>query len=454
MFRRFNSGLAAIALCLAACTALFSCVKNDRRTASDIIPLEYLLRTGMDTLVIPVQNRYPDSVQSTNLKNMLVGELSDPVFGSVISSSASLLLPYSDSTQFVDSTSVINIYATLSVDSIFNFQSTDEGIPLAISLHKMLTPLDSTNNFNTSLKEGEDYEARPLNLFKTVLYGGTSAVDIEIDPDFGTELLQLRVWDCKDIPTFTQKIKGIYIKAESGGKLLGFKLGSSTLTLRYYITDYTRKFNMKDTTETFALGYSYAVNSFSNTKSVDLTDENPDYYIYLDGLVGVKPFIDAKVAWRILQDWVEENVTMVEGDRLIFNRVLLRLPVLRPYDYTQFDREYPPTIYAFTQGETTTNTQTTKDTVFFMRPIPDFLSVSSPGTLDRTRWEYGVDITQWCQDLVDTDSEDELLDGDNLWIGPVSNNMFDNGGYKRVTLHGNKAESHPTVEITYTVVPL
>ena len=88
--KTLTATLCAIA---ASLTAAVSCVENDRSLGSGLLPDESILTLGTKTFDLPVTNRVSPSVQAANSIKMMVGTMTDPVFGTVESSAATYIIP-------------------------------------------------------------------------------------------------------------------------------------------------------------------------------------------------------------------------------------------------------------------------------------------------------------------------------------------------------------------------
>ena len=79
---------------------LTGCVTNNRETGSNLITDDFLLTAKIASFDLPITNKVSDSVQATTGKHILLGSLRDELYGKVSSDGASIILPYSDSTDF------------------------------------------------------------------------------------------------------------------------------------------------------------------------------------------------------------------------------------------------------------------------------------------------------------------------------------------------------------------
>lgn len=434
---------------------LSSCVENNRETGSELITDDFRLKVKVATFDLPVTNKVSDSVQASNSSHLLVGAMTDPTYGKLHSGGASFVLPYSDSTDFGDDPRLVEAYMLLSVDSTLYTNDNQEGIPQNIYIHRLNHEIDSTMGFCNSITP-EYYDAELVTETIPVIYN-TGTVKIRLTDKYAQELLDTTPEEFKDIDLFMERVFGLYITTDApadgqlGGRLNFLDLGNSSITLRYIMNDPDREIKDLDTTESFVFGYSYALNNFS-TGSESLENDDPQESLYLEGLTGVKPHIRAKDVKKMLDEWMEKEG--YDRGSVILSRASVKFTYEMPEDYELFDKIHPLAIYAFT------NIPTATDTTRFFKPLDDVNNVVNRGYIDRSHKEYVMDITEYCQDLLNQEVS-EVEESRNLWIAPLSsyvdayNNiyfLYDNRNYSRITLNGPASEKRPTLTLTYTVM--
>lgn len=452
----FKTAFYTIIAAMTAAIAATSCVDNDRTMGHSLVPDEYNLSLGTKTFDLPVTNRVSDSTQSSNSSNMLIGTLSDPIFGTVTANSASYILPYSDSTDFGDDPLLLSAYLTLQIDSTYCLEDNQKGIHQRIHIYKLTSPIDSTKLFCNSITPA-DYDPTPVTVSDPVIYGSGS-IRLDLRPEFALELLKTTPEEFKDLNLFLERIHGLYIEVEqplntqSGGRLNYLSLGYSTINIDYRLNDPDRGFVDHDTTESFVFGYTTALNNYRTT-SAHLENDTPGDSLYLEGLSGIKPHIAAMDLKRMLDRWIREEG--LEGLTIFLSRAHITLPYEMPQDYARFDTEHPESIYAFT------STPWATDTLRLYTPLPEIRNVTNKGEINRSLKEYTLDITSYIQDLLLTDSAD-INSSMDLWIAPYKERTdsyygtsyydFDTGNYNKIILNGPTADRRPTLSITYGVM--
>lgn len=449
------TALLAAALSMAA----VSCIENNRAMGEGLLPEGYIPVVGTHTFDVPVTNRVSDSVQSFNSSNMLVGTMSDPVFGTVIANAASYIVPYSDSTDFGEDAELIGAYLTLSVDSTYFMESNQEGIHQRIRIYRLNRRIDSTMQFCNSLTP-DMYDPEPVTVSDPVIYGKGS-IRIDLKDDYARELLATTKEEFEDMDLFLDRIHGLYIEIEkplgnpSGGRLNYLNLGYSTINLDYHTK--VERANGEtvgvDTTESFVFGYVTAVNNFT-TGSASLESDNPGEFLYLEGLSGVKPHISAASLKSMIDDWLMESG--LQDKNVILARAELKFPYEMPQDFERFDKEHPQSIYAFT------NTPWATDTLRQFSPLEEVYRTDNIGSINRSERFYSMDITVYLQQLMSTDAA-EVDRSMDLWIAPMSESSnsyydssvyysIDNHNYNKIILNGPAAERRPTLTVTYGIL--
>lgn len=441
-----------VILTFLAATAATSCIENNREMGGNILPEDFLPELGIKTFDLPVTNRVSDSVQSSNSSNMLIGSLTDPIFGTVTCNAASYIVPYSDSTDFGDSPELIGAYLTLSIDSTYILDNSQEGIHQRIRVYKLTHEIDSTMLFSSSITT-DMYDPVPVTVSDPVIYG-TGEIRIDLTDDFASELLSTTPEEFENLELFFDRICGLYIEIEkpleaTGGRLNYLNLGYSSINLNYRIDVERNGSKQKiDTTESFVFGYYTAINNF-NTTSSNLESETPGDTLYLEGLTGVKPHISAISLKEMIDNWIKQD--NLEDYNMIISRAELVFPYEMPQDYEKFDTEHPGMIYAYTSVPWAT------DTLRYYLPLEEIYNHDNIGTINRSEMVYSMDITSYIQNLAATERADIDASMD-LWIAPTVSTTeyssstyysFDNYNYNNIILNGPTAERKPTLTLTY-----
>lgn len=431
-----------------------SCITNDKSLGSQFVSDDYILKVDTIIFDVPLTVKSLDSIQGYTTSSMIFGSLCDPTFGPMYSGTASIIVPFSDSTYFGINPVLKSVYVNLFVDSTVIYRPDQEGIQQNIHIYKLTSNLDSTQMFNTSITEA-DYDPVPLNLGSPMFFGDDS-VRIYLREDFGKELLSCTMEDFDSLTLFYKKIKGFYLTCdtpgnEEGGRLNYMALGSSTLYVDYYLTDPERNYNHFDTTETFSFGYSFAVNTI-RTSSDHLATEEPGENLYIESMSGVKPYITGIALKSMINKWMEANGYSKES--LLLSRATLDLPYETDLDdYDVVNKQYPQMIFPCYK-------ESSPDSLQFFEPISEIYTSSSIGTIVRDLKKYSCDITSYVQDLIFMD-DDAVTSTQDIYLSSILSysdsygNLyydFDNMSYNKAVINGPGAIRKPTLKLTYAIL--
>lgn len=340
-------------------------------------------------------------------------------------------------------------------DSTVVYNQSQEGIAQNIYIYKLTRSLDSTTLFNTSLTAA-DYDPTPISVGSPIFFGDDS-LKIYLSEDYGKELLKTTPAEFDSLSLFVERVKGLYITTDTpdlvaeGGRLNYLNLGESYIYLNYYLTDPERDFNRFDTTETFMVGYGFAVNSL-RTSSDALANDTPGDKLYIESMSGIKPKINGDKLKKILTEWMEENG--YNNKNVLISRASLDFPYEADYsDYDILDNQYPSNIFPCYK-------YASPDSLQSYRPLEEIYSNTSIGQINRSLLKYTCDITDYVQSLIKKDAA-KITSEDDLYISPVysytdsSSNTyyaFDCDNYRKAILNGPTSERKPTLTLTFAIL--
>ncbi len=445
---------------LAMMTAV-SCVINDKTLGQQFVSDDYLVSIDSTSLLMPFRQCVHDTVQAVSSSRMMVGYISDDVYGTTVVGSATPVVPVSDSCYLGVSPKLIDVYLELNVDSTLVYKKGEEAIPQNIYVYEIVKSFvkDSSRVYNNSIT-ADFLSEKPVSLGASMLFG-EGKVKIELSREYGEKLLATSPAEFSSVSTFLDRVHGLYFRTdlpegkEEGGRLNYMSLSSSIINVHFLMTDPKQGFTDKDTTVSFVCGYSFALNQFS-AGSRHLETENPKEKLYMDGLSGVKPVIPGLELKDVIDRWVSKVCETSKCDResILISRARLILPYNMPEDFELFEKEHPLKIYPFT-----TNIGAADSTVR-MKPLDD-ITFSSGGKMDRSHQYYYCDISSAIQKLIIRDRGD-VTNQDDLWICPVitlTNTStgavtydFDVNAYSRLVLEGPESRRPPQLELVYGIL--
>lgn len=455
------SRLRAVAAAVVAAVAVLSCVDNDRTLGEQFISDDYVLKVYADEMTIPFEQRVHDTVQAISYSRMLVGRMTDELFGTTVVNGASVVVPLADSCYLGINPKFVDAYLDLSIDSVQVYHDGSESVPQNFYLYEITKEVagDSLRVYNNSLTP--DYlSEKPISVGSPMVFG-TGIVRISITQEYAEKLLATSPSEFKDITLFLNRMHGIYVMTDKpdkdavGGRMNFLNLSTSVLNVEFLMTDPERGIVDKDTTVSFLFGYGFALNQFSSGSN-HLITKNPKDSLFLDGLSGVKPVVSATTLKSIVDKWADTVClkNLCERESILLSQAMLILPYTMPDNFTRFEKEHPKKIFPFT-----TNVGATDSTVR-MEPLSGILA-SAGGYMDRNQEYYYCDVTSYIQKMI-MKQPSEVTHRNDLWICPVNSivnsttyvtsYVFDVDSYQRVILNGPTSSAPPRLELVYGIL--
>ncbi|MBQ0006523.1 MAG: DUF4270 family protein [Alistipes sp.] len=438
-----------------------SCVINDKTLGQQFVSDDYLVSIDSTSFLMPFRQSVHDTIQAISYSNMMVGCMTDNVYGTTAVDAATLVVPIPDTCYLGINPKLLNVYLDLTVDSTLVYKEGDDAIPQNIYVYEIVKDFasDSSKVYNNSLS-AEFLSEKPISYGASMLFG-KGKVRIELSGEYGEKLLATSPSEFENVSSFLDRIHGLYFKTDrpagnqDGGRLNIMGLSTSVINVQFLMTDPAQGLVDKDTTISFLCGYGIALNQFS-AGSRHLETATPGEKLYMDGLSGVKPVIPGLDLKDILDRWISSVCETAECEResILISQARLILPYSMPENFELFEKEHPLKIYPFT-----TNVGAADSTVR-MKPLDD-ITHSSGGGMDRSHQYYYCDISSKIQELITKDRGD-VTDEDDLWMCPVSvleNEQtgimtydIDVNGYPRVILEGPQSLRPPRLELVYGIL--
>ena len=187
---------------------------------------------SVDTMTVESSTMKFDSIVTSQATRMLIGKYTDPVFGSVSSSSYAEFLP---STYIIDSEAEYDSIAFfLKYDQYYYSDTLQQNTIHIKRINERLRPDNGDDFYNTTIISylEEDlgnigYPPRPL---------GSDSLEIKLDDGFGIELFEnLQDQTISNSNQLTESFKGLAFLPDyaDNGSVLGFSLGSSLMRLYF-----------------------------------------------------------------------------------------------------------------------------------------------------------------------------------------------------------------------------
>lgn len=432
-----------------------SCITKDYSLGSTFIPTDQQIHLRTVEFDIPVELRMADSLQTSSSGIMSVGSITSPIFGTTRTAAAVTVTPSTDSTQWGIDPQVEKAYLSLSLNATQTLEDDQDFILQNIYVHKLTSPLDSTDYFNNCVGE-DDYDPVPIS-DGCAVYDGSDNFLIPLKDEFVEELFKFTMNQLDSIDYFVKHFFGIYIKCDDveegtyGGRINDFSTSDSfiSLTFRYTDTDGLRR----SKSVTFDLGKYWAVNSVTSGSKGLVTKDAQDA-IYTEGYSGIKPVIPAKSIKKMLEKWITDN--NLNKSKLLVARACFEFP----FEYTGYGDDYgnyPSNLFPCRRMWTTSGKK-----YLYYNPNTEIEDSSfDHGDINRSLFFYRPDAGIYIQKLIG--SEASALDSTyDIWIMPTvtyvdqtTNQTYyfvDYSSYYQAVLNGTKAARHPVMKLTYAVI--
>ncbi len=258
---------------------MFASCSDDSINDSDFLAGETFTDSNvrvllLDSLTVKLSTMKFDSIVTSDGSRMLVGEYTDPVFGTVKSSSFIEMVPSSydiDEDAYYDS-----IVFILRYDNYYYNDTIAENTYHIKELSEALSP-DSEDDYFYNTSSVDYYEDDLGSITVAPRPIGRDSIYIKLDDTFGLDLFQkLQDEDLTDYDEFVDYFKGFVIQPDdtANGTVLGFSL-SSDMRLYYSIAGET------DTEDYYT---SFTINTTSSPVPFFNQISAADPISYLSGL--------------------------------------------------------------------------------------------------------------------------------------------------------------------------
>ncbi len=442
-----------VSLGVAALLTLFfltSCIDTDNTLGSAMVPENQDISLHVATLDLPVTLRMADSLQTSVSNSATVGAIRTERFGLFHSDAAVSLTAAVDSIIWGKNPSVRSLILSLAVDTTLVVDASQLSIPQNFYVYQLNVELDSTMIYNNSLKP-TDHKAELLSDGGTV-FTGDDAYIVDIKKEFGEKLFRIPMATLDSAELFMKACYGLYIACDDplegmeGGRLTCFDLSASYLYLVYDYDD--DEGARRSNTATFNLGSYYSVN-VSSAGSRSLEHADPAKALYMEGLCGIKPHIDAQQLRSTVTAWAASAGVPLEN--ILIAKATLTFPVEYNGDRNQYDY-YSTNLFPCKRVRGTSSVNYT--------PLDEINNTGmEDGMLNRSLLQYTSNISIYLQDLI---RRTDITADDDLWMMPTLSfyNSYtsttyyyaDYYYYAQNTLNGTAAERHPVLNLTYAVL--
>ena len=407
---------------------IFSC-QRDTNLGYDILPEGDLINLNItDTFSIKVHTLITDTVITSGVSELLLGEYNDPIFGN---SKASFVVQFFNPQfiNFKDTDIVDSVILTLSYNqgdnNIYGNQTKEQTIEVY-----QITNLDLDNSINY-------YGNDDPNKYMGELIGDTvgfkplpedTTVHIKLNNSFGEFFIHADESNYLSGQAFHNFFKGLYIKSESvdnNGAIVKYDLNDSLLVSIYF---------HKEDPDNTALIYKISANNISNVRfnlfehdyssanfagTIDDESLPQDTVAYIQSAGG----LFARIKIPNLKNLNNSEKIVINRAELIVNTA--------PSNIT-YENNYPAI-------NTTLITAYISDYSSIL--IPDYIMHSNYTGENYTEGTYRFDIAAYIQDILNGKTENN---GINLYPASGGNNI------SRTVITTGKNSNPVKLVITYT----
>ncbi len=449
MTKRNNFRLAAVLLLFSLITA--SCITTDKTLGDDFVPNDHILGVSTAEIEVPLQMKMADSLQTIFPGYLVIGAYKDQDLGTTLSCAAFQIIPTIHGNDYGENPVPSYIKLSMAVNQRLALESVDNSIPQNIYVYTLKKDLDSTTAYNNSIS-ADDIDPTPLNKGGVVYFGGDSIV-MNLPLDFAKKLLTASKEERDSAVVFTKKFKGLYLTTEplpgaiKGGRFNIIDPASLYMELKYRHVDTKNKIDKDSLLYYYISTAKPYLNTFSHSSKRLETDKSQET-VYIEGLAGIKPYIDFSEVRKNMSAWAKAKNTDIS--KIIISRAELRFPYEFPSDYLTM-KQFPSQIFLATKEE-----QAAYDLPFY-QPSSDIYVLSS-GLNNRSFNYYSMDISAYLQKVLKGSISGKAL---NAWITPVGSTTnsysgtttyyVDNLIYCKAKLNGNSSARKPYMVVTYAI---
>ncbi len=430
-----------------------SCIEVDKSLGKNLIPSDNELTVNSAEFSLPVQMKMSDSLQTIFSGYIMFGAYKDPLFGLVNAGGAFSISPGTTENDFGENPTVNYFRMYITVNSHSYLNSWEGTIPQNVYVYKMNSDLDTLKPYNISYNSG-DYDPVPIN-DKTVYFSGDSIV-CNIDKAYARDLLTATQLERDSVKYFVKRFKGMYISTDPmPGSLTGGRFNLISASGIYFALSY-RHVDTENNIDKDSIVYYYSDDTYPYINSITHSSKNlettlPSQNVYMEGLAGIKPYIDFSKVETDIKDWA--NTKGIDIKKIIISKAEIVLPFEFPADYKVMN-QYPSQIFLVTRVKDTT------DNLIYYRPISDLNIEGSDGSANRVNFEYRMNVTTYIQKLITDRFTDAAYN--KAWIFPIlsTSNSYtgatsyyvENTTYYKGVFNGNLAQRAPKLLITYAVL--
>ncbi len=403
---------------------IFSC-QNSTNIGYQILPEEDLLKTQItDTLSIEIHTISTDSIRTSGVSELLLGEYTDPVFGYT---NASFVTQFAmaQSVNFSRTDIVDSIVVSLPYNQGYNNLYGNPNAVQNVEVYKIEAVLDDTKTYYNT--ENPDQYANELIGTKSFIPNtADSILNITLSNTFGYYLLTADESYFATSEDFRSLFKGLYFTSKSqndDGAIMKFDINQDFVITLYFHDEAGNSAEYKITANNSAnirfnmIEHDYSTANFAGPVDDESLPQDSVAYIQSGG-----GFI-ARIKIPYLKELQKSESIVINRAELVINSAA---------ESSSFESEYPAVERMFIAN------YISGDSALL---IPDYTASSSYTGESYVDETYKFDIAAYIQNILDGTTESNGL---NLYPASEGNDVS-----RTVITTGNN--SNPTkLIITYT----
>ncbi len=465
MHSRFRA--VALSFMISLAFAASSCIDVDNTLGVNNIPDEYALKLQTVTLGLPLQTKMLDSMQSLNTSNAVLGAFRTEEFGLTTHSFATNYYFYS--TKKVDLGSdrrIKHAYLTFTRSSNLILDPSQQGLPQNIHVYQMNKVVDTTYKYNCDLKDS-DYNHIPIDT-NGVVYTGGDTLRLYLKNSYAKKILTATQRELDSSAAFMDRFKAILFTCDApeegtiGGRLNVFRTSDAYIYLTFnFQPTWKSGLPRKDTTIVLPLGSNTYTQNFSTYSSKPLEKVEPQEYLTVEGLGGLKAYTDPLALKDMLDHWMSSNG--YDPKKILICKALYKLPFVTDNStVNNINRCFPASLYPNNKEKDTSNH-------FYYAPLEDvYASGNAVGAANRSLSYYSGDISSQIQQMCNKDRSEIAANWKRyaMWFSTVAssttsnyytsasttNYTLDRTAYSVARINGPLHANHPTLEIVFALM--
>jgi len=387
--------VSVIALC-----SLHACVDVDKTLGLDYVSDDQWLQVDFYEFTIPVFTAAIDSICTSNLSAGSVGYMINDPFGLFYTGSVFRIIPasvyYSGSYTYQDGAVIDSTILYIPISH--KMETGNYNTPQTFYLHQLNRDLESNTHtyyYNNSLKP-TDYD--PIAVADPLPYNGEDTLKFRLTPAFAQALLSATAEEMSNDTLFLERYKGLYLtvdttdQGQQGGRIAYFNHSDVWMTSYY-------TYNLEGTDTTgyclYYINTDYANFNVLKHSSKHLVNDQPapNDYAYIEGLAGVKPYID----FNSIKDTIQHLLNSLGSNvsKLVINRLEIKIDA----DYPTYSMDTYPAMTTLAYKDTS---------AYRFNFLTDTYLGYFGGTLNRSLQQYSYNPTYFTQGLFTPHSYDNF----------------------------------------------